>query len=100
LPSQVLENWAKEKEVLDMFAKHYLTGELMPAELIEKMKAADNFRSASFFNRQIQFANLDMAWHTLTEEQANEAQLLQRLFLIYLMVGIPQDTIATNGRKF
>lgn len=63
LPSQILENWVKEKEVLDIFAEHYETGEKMPAELIEKMKAADNFRSASFFFRQIHLASLDMAWH-------------------------------------
>ncbi len=72
LPSQVMENWAKEKEVLDMFAKHYKTGELMPTELIEKMKRADNFRSASFFVRQIQFANLDMCWHSLSVEEAKK----------------------------
>lgn len=68
LPSQVMENWAKEKEVLDLFAKHYKTGELMPEELITKMKRADNFRAGSFFLRQMQFSNLDMNWHTLSAD--------------------------------
>ena len=63
-----MENWVLEKEVLDMFAKHYETDELIPAELIEKMKVAKNFRSGSFFMRQVQFAALDMAWHTQVSE--------------------------------
>lgn len=65
LPSQVMENWASEKEFLDGFAVHYETGEKIPAELIQKIKASENFNVANFCLRQLSFGYLDMAWHTL-----------------------------------
>ncbi len=64
LPSQILENWAVEKEFLDRFARHYETGEPIPAELVEKIKAAANFQSGYLSVRQLSFGLLDMAWHT------------------------------------
>ncbi|MBR2326282.1 MAG: M3 family metallopeptidase [Alistipes sp.] len=67
LPSQILENWAYEKEFLDLWAKHYQTGETMPAELIEKLIAAKNYLAAYANVRQLSFGISDMAWHTLTE---------------------------------
>ena len=67
LPSQIMENWATEKEYLDIWAKHYQTGEAMPAELIEKLIAAKNYLAAYFNVRQLSFGMLDMAWHTITE---------------------------------
>ena len=66
LPSQILENWAYEKEYLDLWAKHYQTGETMPAELIEKLIAAKNYLAAYANVRQVSFGMTDMAWHTLT----------------------------------
>ena len=65
LPSQILENWAFEKEYLDLWAKHYQTGETMPAELIEKIIAAKNYLAAYANVRQVSFGMTDMAWHTL-----------------------------------
>lgn len=65
LPSQLMENWASEKEFLDGFAVHYQTGEKIPAELIQKIKDAENFNIAYFCLRQLSFGYLDMAWHTL-----------------------------------
>ena len=67
LPSQILENWAYEKEYLDLWAKHYQTGETMPTELIEKLIAAKNYLAAYANVRQLSFGISDMAWHTLTE---------------------------------
>jgi peptidyl-dipeptidase Dcp len=66
LPSQIMENWAFEKEYLDLWAKHYQTGEAMPAELIEKIVAAKNYLAAYYNVRQLSFGMLDMAWHTIT----------------------------------
>lgn len=67
LPSQVLENWAVEKEYLDLWAVHYQTGEKMPEELIEKIIASQNYMAAYLNVRQLQFGITDMAWHSLTE---------------------------------
>ena len=65
LPSQMMENWASEKEFLDGFAVHYKTGEKIPAELIQKIKDSENFNIAYFCLRQLSFGYLDMAWHTI-----------------------------------
>jgi peptidyl-dipeptidase Dcp len=65
LPSQILENWAVEKEFLDRFATHYKTGEPIPAELVEKIKASQNYLAGYLSIRQLSFGFLDMAWHTL-----------------------------------
>jgi peptidyl-dipeptidase Dcp len=66
LPSQLLENWATEKEFLDTFAFHYQTGERIPAQLIQNIKDAENFLVAYACLRQLSFCYLDMAWHTLS----------------------------------
>ncbi len=66
LPSQFNENFLGEKEFIDTFAKHYLTGEPMPQALIDKIKAAQNYHAAYACARQLSFGYLDMAWHTLT----------------------------------
>lgn len=65
LPSQIMENWAFEPEYLNSFAKNYQTGEVIPAELIEKIVAAKNFQSGYMQVRQLHFGVLDMAWHSL-----------------------------------
>ena len=67
LPSQIMENWAFEPEYLNSFAKHYQTGEPIPAELIEKIVAAKNYLAGYAQVRQLHYGYLDMAWHTLTE---------------------------------
>ena len=67
LPSQIMENWATEKEFLDLWAVHYQTGEPMPAEIIDRIVAAQNYLAAYANVRQLSFGMTDMAWHTLTE---------------------------------
>lgn len=64
LPSQINENWILEKETLDSFAKHYKTGETLPVEYIEKIKKASQFQAGYACIRQLNFAMLDMAWHS------------------------------------
>jgi Zn-dependent oligopeptidase len=64
LPSQIFENWCYEKECLDLFAKHYQTGEIIPSEYIQKIVDSSNFHSGLATIRQIGLATLDMAWHS------------------------------------
>ncbi|MDA3854154.1 MAG: M3 family metallopeptidase, partial [Bacteroidales bacterium] len=67
LPSQLMENWAMEPEYLKSFAKHYETGEVIPDELIEKLKRAKHYHTAYRAVRQLSFCYLDMAWHTIDQ---------------------------------
>jgi peptidyl-dipeptidase Dcp len=63
LPSQILENWLTEKECLDLFAKHYETGESIPEELIAKIKKSEQFLAGMGTIRQMSLSKLDMDWH-------------------------------------
>jgi peptidyl-dipeptidase Dcp len=63
LPSQVMENWCFEKEALELFAKHYQTGETIPMDLVEKIKESSTFHEGMQTLRQLSFGLLDMSWH-------------------------------------
>ncbi len=63
LPSQVMENWCYDPEALKLFAKHYQTGEVIPNELIEKIRASQNFLAGLANLRQIRFGLVDMYYH-------------------------------------
>ena len=63
LPSQVLENWCYEKEALELFAKHYETGEIIPMEYVQKIKESASFHEGMQTLRQLSFGLLDMKWH-------------------------------------
>lgn len=74
LPSQVLENWAEEEELLKIFATHYQTGEVLPAALLQKLQKSQRFQAALFALRQINFAYLDLAWFTTTDDIKSVAE--------------------------
>lgn len=63
LPSQIMENWAQEKEGLALFARNYKTGEKIPDSLVEKIKKAATFQAGMNCIRQLSFGLLDLAWH-------------------------------------
>ena len=63
LPSQIMENWCYEREALELFAQHYQTGETIPMELIDKIKASASFMEGMATLRQLSFGLLDMGWH-------------------------------------
>ena len=67
LPSQIMENWAVEKDFLDRFAEHYNSGEKIPVSLVNKIKESQNYLAGYLSVRQLSFGYLDMAWHTLRE---------------------------------
>jgi peptidyl-dipeptidase Dcp len=72
LPSQIMENWAREKDGLDLFAKHYETNQSIPAELVQKIKAAHRFQAGYYSLRQSNFGSLDLAWHTTDPSQISD----------------------------
>ena len=63
LPSQILENWCFEREALELFAKHYETGEVIPMKYVEKIKESASFHEGMQTLRQLSFGLLDMQWH-------------------------------------
>ncbi|MCC8360867.1 M3 family metallopeptidase [Salinimicrobium sediminilitoris] len=82
LPSQVLENWCYEKDALKLFAKHYETGEVIPDELIEKIKDSATFHEGMATLRQLSFGMLDMSWHSkdpsgITDVKAHEDKVFE-----------------------
>jgi len=68
LPSQILENWCWEEESLAVFARHHETAAPLPSDLLAKLDAAANFRSASTCMRQLAFSKLDLDLHIRAEE--------------------------------
>ena len=86
-PSQVMENWMSEPEVLRLYAKHYQTGEVIPDELIDKIVASGKFNQGFATVEYMAAAYLDMAWHTLTDTTRQDARAfedkeMQRIGLI------------------
>lgn len=97
LPSQIFENWCYEKECLDLFAKHYETGEKIPEELIEKIKNASNFQQGYMTMRQISFALLDMAYHNqdpspIADVRKFEEAVMQKTDLLPRVEGTMAST--------
>ena len=67
LPSQIMEHWALEPEVLKVYAKHYLTGEVIPADLVNKLDKSGKFNMGFTTIEYLAAALLDMEYHSLTE---------------------------------
>ena len=81
LPSQIMENWVLEEETLALFAFHYDTGEVIPKELVEKVKAAQNFNKGIQNIRQLSFGFLDFAWHNVNPTTIEHVQLYEESVL-------------------
>jgi peptidyl-dipeptidase Dcp len=97
LPSQIMENWVLEKECLDLFAVHYETGEKIPNDLIEKIKASGKFLEGLGTLRQLSFAYLDMAYHSsdpasITNVEQFETQTIEKTSLLPKVPGTNVST--------
>ena len=87
LPSQIMENWAFQKEVLADYARHYETGEVIPDELVAKIMAAETFNQGFMTTELAAASILDMKWHELSsveglDPMAFEAQACAEMGLI------------------
>ena len=87
LPSQIMENWAFQKDVLASYARHYETGEVIPDELVAKIEAAGTFNQGFMTTELAAASILDMKWHELTSAEgldpmAFEAQACAEMGLI------------------
>ena len=86
LPSQIMENWAFEPEVLATYARHYETGEVIPAELVAKINAAGTFNQGFMTTELAAAAMLDLKWHMASEVPADveafEAEACKAMGLI------------------
>ncbi|MFT6898911.1 MAG: peptidyl-dipeptidase Dcp [Paraglaciecola sp.] len=80
-PSQVMENWMMEPEVLAQFAKHYKTGEVIPKEMIDKIQAAGKFNQGFATIEYLAAALLDMKWHTLETDELQDADTFEKATL-------------------
>ncbi|GAA3942463.1 oligopeptidase A [Litoribacillus peritrichatus] len=79
LPSQFMENFCWEKEVLDFISGHYETGETLPDELLNKMLAAKNFQSGMMMVRQLEFSLFDFILHRDFDESTDVLEVLQQV---------------------
>ena len=78
LPSQIMENFAIEKDFLNTFAQHYETGENIPEDMMQRIVDASNFNVAYACLRQLSFGLLDMAWYTRTEPFEGDVQTYEK----------------------
>jgi peptidyl-dipeptidase Dcp len=91
LPSQIMENWAFEPDVLKVYAKHHATGEDIPPALVEKIKASELFDQGFASVEYLSAAFLDMAWHTRAEGAGPDSKAFERETLERL--GMPREIV-------
>ncbi len=77
-PSQVMENWMSEPEILKLYAKHYQTGEVIPAEMVAKMNQANGFNEGFRTVEYMAAAYLDMDWHSLKDTMPRKTEEFEK----------------------
>jgi peptidyl-dipeptidase Dcp len=87
LPSQIMENWALEPELLQVYAKHWKTGEVIPQALVEKIKESRKFNQGFATVEYLAASLLDMDWHTIAEPRALDATAFENASLA--RIGMP-----------
>ena len=98
LPSQIMENWVLEKECLDLFAYHYETGEKISNDLISKIKASGKFMEGLGTLRQLTFAFLDMAYHSVDPSTVTDVPTFEAIVSdkTNLFPKIPGTSVSTS----
>ncbi|MCL6507433.1 MAG: M3 family peptidase, partial [Bryobacteraceae bacterium] len=91
LPSQIMENWCWEREALDLFARHWRSGEPLPEELFQKIKRARTFRAASAQMRQLGFGLLDLSLHMDWQPGRDLLSWSRRLLEEFSPAPLPED---------
>jgi peptidyl-dipeptidase Dcp len=89
VPSQIMENWSLEPDVLKVYAKHYETGEVIPAALVEKIKKAAQFNQGFITVEYLAASLLDMDWHTLTTPEEKDATAFENASMAKIQ-NLPQ----------
>ncbi|WP_407084071.1 M3 family metallopeptidase [Tellurirhabdus bombi] len=95
LPSQVMENWCYEPEALKLFAKHYQTGETIPQELIDKIRASQNFLAGIGAMRQVKLGMIDMYWHSQQPTGESVADVEKKIDQKTSLIPVPAG-VATS----
>ena len=91
LPSQVMENWATEPEVLQHYARHWKTGEVIPAALVEKIKKSRQYGQGFQTVEYLAASLLDMDWHTLSEPKDRDTTAFEKASLE--RIGMPAQIV-------
>jgi len=98
LPSQIMENWCWERQALDLFARHYQTGEPIPDELFEKMLRARNYWAANLGMRQLAFGTLDLALHVhYSPSDGDVVTYARQVMQPFMPAPLPQDYAFVAG---
>ena len=98
LPSQIMENWCWEREALDLFARHVDTGETIPSDVLDRMRAARTFRAATAMMRQLGFAEVDLGLHMDWDEAQGDITTWARDVLNrFSPVALPEDHAMVAG---
>jgi peptidyl-dipeptidase Dcp len=91
LPSQIMENWALEPEVLGVYARHHRTGAPIPLDLVEKIKRTERFNQGFATVEYLAAAFLDLDWHLLPPGQRPEPTTFERASLS--RIGLPREIV-------
>ena len=95
LPSQVMENWCYESQFLNTFARHYITGDTVPGEYIQKIRASEKYLAGWLCIRQLSLGLVDFGFHTITEPITGPIEDFERQHMIELLPTVKGANTST-----
>jgi peptidyl-dipeptidase Dcp len=98
LPSQIMENWCYQPEALNLYARHHETGEVLPKEMVEKIKKAANFQQGLQTLRQLRFGYLDLSFHDQNSDRIKNIKTHEKNQIDHLQFtqDIPENCMSTS----